>query len=1086
MTFAQPFPDYEILDRVGAGAMGTVFKARHKKLNRIVALKVLKPSLARDSRYVDRLRREARIVASLSHPNIVTGYDLGEQGGYHYFVMEFIEGKSLRAMLSEWGMFAEEYVRKVARQVAQALDHAWQRGVIHRDIKPGNILIDESGNVKLTDMGLAKGPADLTLTRDGATVGTPQYISPEQARNPHDVDVRTDLYSLGATLYHMATGVPPFRGDTMAELITNVLNELPVSPNAINSALSDGMGLVIRKLLAKDLTVRYQTPRDLLDDLDRLDRAMPPQIDVARLDGDGERVRWWPRVLLTLGLAALLGAAWWLGQSMVDPGERPPTASEFLAELDRELANLPTPGARQAMLRLQRVVPVGCERQLQERLRVADEDLRLAVGQVVDDLLGPGWAEFEHWLRDPVVWPDRARAEQERLQPALRRVAGLALGEVPPTLRAGRLDDLLATIDRTLAARDTDVAVMFDLWLKTQLPARAAERELARDFRGAEKVWNDGVASFCDGVRMPLQERLPEALRQLLDQRHQAAARSAATAIDAAEREVAAAMRAEVEAVVGDLLRRLQAGDAPDGLARVADRFRRGLVEAWPPANAFRVGRSPWTDVERHLSVLQVGVDAARARVEASRFGARCDLAWRLFAHGSAADAERLLAAAADPAGPHAAAAAQHGEALAAARAVERALLRAIADQPMVAFLARGGAEPIDVRAEPNGSAWQLTGSSLNQPARVVQLTELRLGDLLARLQRVRDPLASLPELQRRLGLATLQLVSEDLAGLGDLVVQLPAATSAFVVEEIAPRIQQGRSQEPLTAVDAATLLSRVREARESAGSRGGLEDLERALRAYTNVVAEAQRSHAETVEVGAIEAWLQLAKRRRSLLKDLAAAAPPDADVEVAILGDDIVGSVGLAGQALLRDAKDGWHLRAGGGVEFGGAGPWSELGNQVLEGNTGIEPGALRTSLVVDLQVPPASIGTRCYLFEFRGVAVVLAIAADDTVHAALVDDFSRREERPVREAFARAIGGVLSTRQVVAVPGAVHRLTIEVVSSTGRDRAAVRVLFEGAELFPPGKARGLNPQQPPTFAVHARQELVLHRVVVRAEGM
>ena len=187
--FDQPFQDYEILDRVGGGAMGTVFKARQKRLNRVVALKILKPSLARDKRYVDRLRREARIVASLSHPHIVAGYDLGEEGGYHFFVMEFVEGKSLRQLLVEWGMFAEEYVLRVARQVAEALDHAYERDIIHRDIKPGNVLINENGSVKLTDMGLAKGPADLTLTRDGATVGTPMYVSPEQARNPQDLSL---------------------------------------------------------------------------------------------------------------------------------------------------------------------------------------------------------------------------------------------------------------------------------------------------------------------------------------------------------------------------------------------------------------------------------------------------------------------------------------------------------------------------------------------------------------------------------------------------------------------------------------------------------------------------------------------------------------------------------------------------------------------------------------------------------------------------------------------------------------------------------------------------------------------------------
>ena len=184
MSFAQPFSDYEILERVGAGAMGTVFKARQKRLDRIVALKVLRPSLARNKRYVDRLQREAHIVARFNHPNIVTGYDLGEEGGFHFFVMEFVEGQSLKELLVEWGSFPEERVLAVAEQIGSALDHAYQKGIIHRDIKPGNVLIEEeTGTAKLTDLGLAKSQGDITLTREGATVGTPQYISPEQARN---------------------------------------------------------------------------------------------------------------------------------------------------------------------------------------------------------------------------------------------------------------------------------------------------------------------------------------------------------------------------------------------------------------------------------------------------------------------------------------------------------------------------------------------------------------------------------------------------------------------------------------------------------------------------------------------------------------------------------------------------------------------------------------------------------------------------------------------------------------------------------------------------------------------------------------
>ncbi|HLU38924.1 MAG TPA: serine/threonine-protein kinase, partial [Planctomycetota bacterium] len=315
MTFAQPFKDYEILERIGAGAMGTVFKARQKRLDRIVALKVLKPSLARNTKFVERLRREARIVASLNHPDIVAGYDLGEEGGYHFFVMEFVEGRSLAALLKEWGSFPEHQVLDVAVRVASALDHAFQKGVIHRDVKPGNILIDASGRAKLTDMGLAKAPEDASLTQDGATVGTPQYISPEQARDPSKVDVRSDLYSLGATMFHMCTGQPPFPGSTVGNVIHDVIHRRAPSPRTINPGISPGLDLVIRKLLQKEPKARYQTPAELLADLERVRRAEPPHVDERALErGDGRRARLrfgpWAWAAVTAVVAAL-GAAWW-------------------------------------------------------------------------------------------------------------------------------------------------------------------------------------------------------------------------------------------------------------------------------------------------------------------------------------------------------------------------------------------------------------------------------------------------------------------------------------------------------------------------------------------------------------------------------------------------------------------------------------------------------------------------------------------------------------------------------------------------------------------------------------------------------
>src|SRR5262245_7221720 len=401
MTFAQPFSDYEILDRVGAGAMGTVFKARHKKLNRIVALKVLKPSLARDARYVDRLRREARIVASLNDPHIVTGYDLGEEGGYHFFVMEFIEGKSLRALLVEWGMFAGEAGRAGGAQVAQARDPADQRGVIHRDIKPGNILIDEAGVAKWTDMGLAKGPADLTLTRDGATVGTPQYISPEQARNPQDVDVRSDLYSLGATLYHMATGQPPFKGDTMAAVLTKVLHEVPPAPRDLNPALSEGLSLVIRKLLAKNLALRYQTPRELLDDLERVQKAMPPAVDESRLVAGetGPQPSAVKATLVALLACAVVAGAIWLGTYLRGDGAAAPTPDAFLADLEQKLGSLPTQRDRwQRLLQAEPAAPTGSLSGIQAQRRKIEERLEESIRAIVADLQGDHWAQTQAWL----------------------------------------------------------------------------------------------------------------------------------------------------------------------------------------------------------------------------------------------------------------------------------------------------------------------------------------------------------------------------------------------------------------------------------------------------------------------------------------------------------------------------------------------------------------------------------------------------------------------------------------------------------------------------------------------------------------
>ena len=183
-TYPSEVSGFELLDKIGEGSMGVVYKARQKSLDRVVALKILSPRLARNARYVARFEREARAVAKLNHPNIVGGIDVGVDQGFHYFAMELVEGGTVQALIESGGALREKRALEIALNVAEALQHAWDRGLVHRDVKPGNIVITGDGTVKLTDLGLAKNLLDgeLSLTDTGTTLGTAYYLSPEQAR----------------------------------------------------------------------------------------------------------------------------------------------------------------------------------------------------------------------------------------------------------------------------------------------------------------------------------------------------------------------------------------------------------------------------------------------------------------------------------------------------------------------------------------------------------------------------------------------------------------------------------------------------------------------------------------------------------------------------------------------------------------------------------------------------------------------------------------------------------------------------------------------------------------------------------------
>jgi serine/threonine protein kinase len=265
---------YEVLSHIATGGMGTVYKAMDLELRRLVALKVLDPDLASREIVRERFKREARHAARLSHKNIVTVYEAKEDQGYHFIAMEFIQGIDLGEYIQRRGRLGGEETRRILIQAVKALEHAFEQGVIHRDIKPSNFLLSQEGRkliVKLTDMGLARTENDdeFRVTRAGSTVGTIDYMAPEQARDSSAADIRSDLYSLGCTAYHMLTGRPPFAEGGLGERIYRHMEVPPPDLLDIRPDVSIGLWNVLQRMLAKRQDERYQTPAELLLELKR-------------------------------------------------------------------------------------------------------------------------------------------------------------------------------------------------------------------------------------------------------------------------------------------------------------------------------------------------------------------------------------------------------------------------------------------------------------------------------------------------------------------------------------------------------------------------------------------------------------------------------------------------------------------------------------------------------------------------------------------------------------------------------------------------------------------------------------------------
>jgi serine/threonine-protein kinase len=271
-------PGYQLLERLGSGAMATVYKARQLSLDRMVAIKVLPRKSTQKPEFVERFWAEGKAAAKLNHPNIVGALDVGKTGDTHFFVMEYVEGRTVFDDITERGRYSEEEALEIAIQIAQALEHAHKAGFIHRDVKPKNIMITKDGVAKLADMGLARAVSDYEAAEAeaGKAFGTPYYISPEQIRGEVNVDFRADIYSLGVTLYHMVTGQVPFDGPNPSAVMHKHLKEELVPPDHIVPELSTGLAEIIEVCMAKDRRQRYANTTDLLEDLEAVAKGEPP------------------------------------------------------------------------------------------------------------------------------------------------------------------------------------------------------------------------------------------------------------------------------------------------------------------------------------------------------------------------------------------------------------------------------------------------------------------------------------------------------------------------------------------------------------------------------------------------------------------------------------------------------------------------------------------------------------------------------------------------------------------------------------------------------------------------------------------
>lgn len=463
--------NYEIIRQIGEGGMGTVYKARHVKLGNYAAVKFLPPRLAQDSSFVQRFEREAKLAAQLTSPYSVRTFDVGEAAGTRMILMEYVEGESLDDLLSREGRLEEKRALRIIRDTACALAEAHEMGIIHRDIKPGNILLTKRGEPKLADLGLAKSmdAEQVNITSIGAILGTPSYMSPEQAMGLPDLDARTDIYSLGATLYRAVVGDLPFKGKTPVNVMHKIATEPLTEPLAVNPNLSQETAAIICKMMAKDRKARYQSMTEVIKDIDNvlagektdLDYSksvvlLNPQERTAATSAIVQRRSGSPALIAAVAAAGVLivglVAAWQFGLFRPTAQTTPPITSTSTGSTTPTIPTTTTTPAATTIPAGIRETPVTAEGLLAGARKAASEakwaEARLLTQQLVSDFPGTPESAEAHSLLETAT-------RQAMLDELLRLAATGNVLEAARQLKAARarwpdekkIDELQPTLD---------------------------------------------------------------------------------------------------------------------------------------------------------------------------------------------------------------------------------------------------------------------------------------------------------------------------------------------------------------------------------------------------------------------------------------------------------------------------------------------------------------------------------------------------------------------------------------------------------------------------------------------------------------